>query len=111
MNDYEKLKSLLEEVKTAKTGLEEKINKVNELYQTFEDMNFDCDEELEEIDEEIEELQDSIDEGDGDEADLKKQIEELKKNRLLVEEAVDVLEQLNEEFENIAEINDELDIG
>lgn len=111
MNDYEKLKGLLEEVKIAKAGLEEKIDKINTLYQTFEDMNFDCDEEIEEIDEEIEELQDSLDEGEGDQTEIKKEIEELKKNRVLVEEAVDILEELNEEFENIAEINDELDIG
>jgi len=111
MNDFDKLKSLLSEVRAAKTGLEKEIAKVNELYETFEDMNFDCDEELEEIDERLEELQDDLDDGEGDEKEINSEIETLKKNRVMVEEAVDILEQLQEVFESIAEINDELDIG
>jgi len=111
MNDFEKLKNLLSEVKAVRTGLEKDIAKINELYETFEDMNFDCDEELEEIDERLEELQDDLDDGEGDEKEINSEIETLKKNRVMVEEAVEILEELHEEFESIAEINDELEIG
>ena len=111
MNDYEKLKSILQDVKNAKTELQESINKINGLFETFEDMNYDCDEELEEIDERIEELQDDLDDGEGDGAEINKEIEGLKNQRSLVEEAVDILEELEEAFEDISEICDELDLG
>jgi predicted nucleic acid-binding Zn-ribbon protein len=74
-------------------------------------LNNDCDEELDEIDEKIEELQDEADEGSREKQDIQLEIKKLKEQRILVEQAVDIFDEIIAEFEKISEISEDLDVG
>jgi chromosome segregation ATPase len=111
MSDYDNLKKMLEDAREIKAGLSVGIERINEMFETFEDMNSDCDDELEEIDDTIESLREDLIDGEGDEDEINKDIESLIQKRKLVEEAVDLLDELQSEFTEIAEIADTINIG
>jgi chromosome segregation ATPase len=111
MSDYEKLKKILEETKSIKDNLLQNVTKINEMYEIFENMNNDCDEELDEIDDAIEGLKEDIIDGEGDNDDINKEIEELLEKRKLIEEAVDLLDELDKVFLEISDSVEGLNIG
>ncbi len=110
MNDYEKLKKLLNDVRKLREEFEISAKKAVDMFAIFDEMNNDCDAELEEIDDRIEELSDEIEDG-GDRNKLEAEIRELNGKRVLVEEAVDVFDQISGEFELIADACENISIG
>jgi len=110
MNDYEKLKKLLDDVRKLREEFQISAIKAGDMYEIFEEMNSDCNEEMEEIDERLEELSDEIEDG-GEVTRLEKEIKELKEKRVLLEEAVDVLDQISDDFRVISAVCENINIG
>lgn len=111
MSDFEKLKKLLEDVTEMRKNAEDFVKKANEFYETFEQMDSDCDIELDEIDAEMEQLQEDLEDDEVSSDDIEQEIRELKVDRELVVEAADLLDKLKTEFEALNDIIDELEIN
>ncbi len=110
MNDYDKLKNLLKDVRKLRAEIEESTKKANDLFVMFDTMNNDCDVELDEIDERIEEILDERDETP-ESRKLDTEMKKLKEKRVLVEQAVDLLDEIGVEFEKIAQSCEDISVG
>ncbi|MDY0017266.1 MAG: hypothetical protein RBS89_05460 [Candidatus Delongbacteria bacterium] len=111
MNDYEKLKKLLSDVRKLREDIEISVKKAGDMFELFDEMNEDCDAELEDIDAGIDELSDEISEGAKDKEKLELQIKELKGKRRLIEEAVDLFDEISGEFELISDTCTGISVG
>jgi len=111
MNDYEKLKKLLSDVRRLREDIEVSVKKAGDMFELFDEMNEDCDAELEDIDAGIDELSDEISEGAKDKEKLELQIKELKDKRRLIEEAVDLFDEISGEFELISDTCTGISVG
>ncbi|MBN2788868.1 MAG: hypothetical protein JXR69_01605 [Candidatus Delongbacteria bacterium] len=108
MNDFEELKQLFEKVSAAKKELKRVTDEINKSFLIFEDMNYDCDDEIDEIEDQIEELTEDL-QGSLNE-DLQSKIDKLINKKELVLEAADILNKLEEQFIEIQSISDEIDV-
>lgn len=111
MNDYEKLKKLLNDVRNLREDIEISVKKAGDMFELFDEMNEDCDAELEDIDAGIDDLLEVISEGAEDKDKLELQIKELKEKRRLVEEAVDLFDEVSGEFELISDTCTRINVG
>ncbi|MCK4979758.1 MAG: hypothetical protein KAS62_05140 [Candidatus Delongbacteria bacterium] len=109
MNDFDELKRLFEKVSATKVELKKIADEINKAYFIFEDMNYDCDDEIDEIDDQIDEfadkLKDSIDKGT-----IQSKLDELMKKKEMVQEAAGLLDKLEDQFNDIQSISDEIDV-
>lgn len=111
MNDFEKLKKLLEDVTEMRKNTENFVKKANEYYEIFQQMDSDCDIELDEIDAEMEQLHEDLEDNEVSSEDIEQEIRELKTDRELVVEAADLLDKLKAEFDALNDKIDELEIN
>ncbi|MBN2857636.1 MAG: hypothetical protein JXN63_04470 [Candidatus Delongbacteria bacterium] len=111
MNDFEKLKKLLEDVTEMRKNAEDLVKKANDYYEIFQQMDSDCDIELDEIDAEIEQLHEDLEDDEVSPEDIEQELRELKTDRELVVEAADLLDKLKSEFEALNDKIDELEIN
>lgn len=111
MNDFEKLKKLLEDVTEMRKNAEDLVKKANDYYEIFQQMDSDCDIELDEIDAEIEQLHEDLEDDEVSPEDIEQELRELQTDRELVVEAADLLDKLKSEFEALNDKIDELEIN
>lgn len=111
MSDFDKLKKLLEDVTEMRKTAEDFVKKANEYYEMFEQMDSDCDIELDEIDAEMEQLHEDLEDDEVSSEDIEQEIRELKVDREMVVEAADLLDKLKAEFEALNDVIDELEIN
>ena len=109
MNDFEKLKQLFEKISATKVELKKITDEINKAFFIFEDMNYDCDDEIDEIDEKIDELTEKLEEKVEKEI-IQSRIDELIKKKGMVQEAAEILNKLEDQFDGIQDIVDEIDV-
>ncbi|MCK5760498.1 MAG: hypothetical protein KAH33_04340 [Candidatus Delongbacteria bacterium] len=109
MNDFEKLKQLFEKVSTTKVELKKITDDINKAFFIFEDMNYDCDDEIDEIDDQIDEFTDKL-KGSIEKGNIQYQIDELLKKKEMIQEAAELLDKLEGQFNDIQSISDEIDV-
>ena len=109
MNDFEELKQLFKNVSDTKVELKKIADEINKAFFIFEDMNYDCDDEIDEIDEKMEDLADKLKDSI-EKSSIQSQIDELIKKKEMVEAAANVLNKLEDQFNDIQSISDEIDV-
>ena len=109
MNDFDELKQLFEKVSVTKVELKKIADEINKAFFIFEDMNYDCDDEIDEIDDKIDEFTEKLEDKVEKEI-IQTKINELIKKKEMVQEAAEILNKLEDQFNDIQNIVDEIDV-
>ena len=109
MNDFDELKQLFDKVSSTKKELKIVADGINKAFLTFEDMNYDCDDEIDEIVGMIDDLRSKFADS-SDKTGVQLKIDKLIEKKAMVQEASDLLNKLETQFNDIQSIAEEIDV-
>ena len=109
MSDFEELKQLFEKVSMTKVELKKIADEINKAFFIFEDMNYDCDDEIDEIVGMIDDLRSKFADS-SDKTGVQLKIDKLIEKKAMVQEAAEVLNKLENQFNDIQSISDDIDV-
>jgi len=109
MNDFDELKQLFDRVFLAKGELKKIADEINKAFFVFEDMNYDCDDEIDEIVGMIDDLRSKFSDS-SDKTGVQLKIDKLIEKKAMVQEAADMLNKLENQFNEIQTISEDIDV-
>ncbi|MDA3886454.1 MAG: hypothetical protein PF638_12745 [Candidatus Delongbacteria bacterium] len=109
MSDFEELKQLFDKVSSNKGELKKIADEINKDFLIFEDMNYDCDDEIDVIEDQIEEFTYKM-RNSKDKEFIQSKIDNLLKQKEMVQEAANLLNKLENQFNDIQSISEDIDV-